>query len=258
MILSAMVSVGCTTEKPAVTDDFSALDGVDQKADAFSTHMKIVGSLDYGQTSDAVAYSKSPRYRTFKFAGNAGDQVDVWVRSQDGDAVAWVLDDHWHILAANDDADATTFDAHVQLTLGASDSATHYIVFREYGWQQAHFTVELTGASPYVACHTDADCVAIEAPACCPNGTKVAVAKGEEQAYADAHACTQAPTTCPLAVILDPRVALCDNGTHQCTMVAPEDIACGGNMLDAHQCPTGFACHYDHVPDVPGACQPTN
>src|SRR3990172_12269396 len=55
--------------------------------------MKIVGSLDYGQTSDPVRYNRHPRFRAFKFAGDAGDQVDVWVRSADGDPIAWVLDE---------------------------------------------------------------------------------------------------------------------------------------------------------------------
>ncbi len=259
MILSSLIAVGCSTEKPDANDDFSSLDGVDQKADSFSTHMKIVGSLDYGQTSDAVAYAKSPRYRTFKFAGNEGDQIDVWVRSADGDALAWVLDNHWHIVGKNDDAAAAdTLDAHIQVTLGKSDSATHYIVFRDYDWQKAHFTVELNGGNAMLTCQTDADCVAIYQPACCPDGRKVAVGKGHEQAYDDAHACTQPPQTCPLAIILDQRVAQCDNDSHQCVMMDGADIRCGGFTRNPHACPDNFECHYDHVPDVPGTCQPSN
>ncbi|HTJ43245.1 MAG TPA: hypothetical protein VL463_14165 [Kofleriaceae bacterium] len=258
MILSAMVSVGCAVEKQDATDDFSDLDGVDQKADAFSTHMKIVGSLDYGQTSDRVTYSKTPRYRTFKFGGSEGDQIDVWVRSEDGDALAWVLDNHWHILGKNDDADGTTLDAHIKVTLEKSDSITHYIVFRDYDWKKSHFTVELAGANPMLACETDADCVAIPEPMCCPNGKHVAVAKGHEAEYADAHACEQPPQVCPLAVILDDRAALCDNDTHQCAMVEPADIRCGGFTRNPHDCPADYTCHYDHVPDVPGTCQPAN
>jgi hypothetical protein len=257
MIFSSLIAVGCATEKSPATDDFSSLDGLDEKADAFSTHMKIVGSLDYGTTSDAVAYSKSPKYRTFKFAGNEGDQIDVWVRSTDGDALAWVLDNHFHILGKNDDGDTQSLDSHIQLTLGKSDSATHYIVFRDYDWQKAHFTVELAGTNPYFSCESDADCVAIYQPACCPNGRKVAVVKGEEQAYEDANACQDPPKVCPLAVIYDGRVAQCDNTTHECAMIDPLDIRCGGFTRNPHACPDNFQCHYDHVPDVPGTCQPT-
>src|SRR5258708_31891851 len=108
--------VACAQQKAAVDDSFTSLDGVDQKSDAFSYRMKIVGSLDYGATSASVKYTSSPRYRAIKFAGNAHDKVDVWVRSTDGgDAVAWLLDNSFHVLASNDDADTTTFDSHISL-----------------------------------------------------------------------------------------------------------------------------------------------
>src|SRR6266567_4342634 len=81
---------GCAHKSP-VTDDFSDLSGMDEKSDSFSYRMKILGSLDYGASSDSVKYTHSPRYRAFKFGGYEGDRVDVWVRSSDGgDAVAWV------------------------------------------------------------------------------------------------------------------------------------------------------------------------
>lgn len=261
MILSSLIAVGaagCATDKPEATDDFSALDGVDQKTDAFSTHMKLIGSLDYGQTSDAVAYSKTPRYRAFKFGGNPGDTVDIWVRSEDGDALAWVLDNHWHILGKNDDADETTLDAHIKVTLGKSDSITHYVVFRDYGWQKAHFTVSIEGGNAMLACNKDADCVSIPQPMCCPNGKHVAVNKDHVDEYVDANACAQPPQICPLYLVNEDRVAECDVDVHQCVMVEPADIRCGGFTMNPHQCPSGFACHYDHVPDVPGTCQPTN
>src|SRR5258706_7830236 len=124
MFLASLLLVGCATQKVAVDDDFSDLYGQDEKSDAFSYRMKIVGSLDYGATSASVKYTSSPRYRAIKFAGNAHDKVDVWVRSTDGgDAVAWVLDNGFHVLATNDDADANTFDSHVSLLLPANASA---------------------------------------------------------------------------------------------------------------------------------------
>src|SRR5438874_5346020 len=98
----------CTQSKTPVDDDFSSFAGQDEKSDAFSYRMKIVGSLDYGQTSSSIRYTRTPRYRAVKFGGNAGDQIDVAVRSDDGgDAVAWVLDHSFHVLGSNDDADDT-------------------------------------------------------------------------------------------------------------------------------------------------------
>jgi hypothetical protein len=133
----------CNGGKPAPTDDLSSLSAVDEKSDAFSRRMKIVGSLAYGQTSDAVDYANPPRYRSFKFAGTAGDKVDIWVRSTDGDSVAWLLSSSFKTLASNDDADDTTTDSHMTFTLNATHS--YYIVFREYSLIDSTFTVELSG-----------------------------------------------------------------------------------------------------------------
>src|SRR5262249_49330770 len=157
-----------------VTDDFSDLSGMDEKSDAFSYRMKIVGSLDYNHTSSSVKYTSTPRFRAFKFSGHAHDLVDVWVKSTDGgDAVAWVLDNSFHVLGTNDDADATTTDAHISLTLPSSSSLTHYIVFRDYNTSTAHFNVTLDGGLAYdTSCQVDADCVAVDAGGCCPNGRK--------------------------------------------------------------------------------------
>src|SRR5206468_4203302 len=104
---------------------------------------------DYGDSSDSLRYTRSPRYRAYKFGGYEGDRVDVWVRSHDGgDAVTWVLDNRFNVLASNDDADDKTYDSHVVATLPASDSITHYVVYRDYALSPAHFAVELA-VQPY-------------------------------------------------------------------------------------------------------------
>src|SRR5258706_9258027 len=166
------VFAACAQQKVAVDADFTTLDGVDQKSDAFSYRMKIVGSLDYGATSSSVNYTSTPRYRAFKFSGSQHDNVDVWVKSTDGgDAVAWVLDNGFHVLATNDDASADTLDAHVTLTLPANASNTHYVVFRDYSTSTAHFSVELTGGPAYdTSCATHDECVAVPAAGVCPHG----------------------------------------------------------------------------------------
>ena len=205
----------CTETKPAVNDSFDDLSGVDVKSDSFSYRMKIAGSLAYGE-STPVAYTKSPRYRAVKFAGNAGDQIDVWVRSTDGDAVAWVLDNSFHVLGTNDDADDTTLDAHVALTLPTSPSATHYVVFRDYALASSHYTVALAGAAG-ATCQLDTDCAA------------TTVAAGA--------------------------VAECNGASHVCESVAIPDIKCGGFINHAHMCPDGYSCHVGPPnPDAPGHC----
>ncbi len=211
-----VVLAACAQQpKTAVTDDFV---GFDAKSDSFSNRMKIVGSLDYGQTSSSTKYTKTPRYRAFKFAGNEGDQVDVWVRSDDGgDAVAWVLDNDFRVVASNDDADDTTVDAHVSVALPANASATHYVVFRDYWTSSAHFTVELAPVGP--ACAIDADCASYSQPS----------AIGE--------------------------VPQCNFGSHHCQMIRPEDIHCGGFIANVHACPDGYTCHLlTNNPDAGGSC----
>jgi hypothetical protein len=116
-------------------------------ADAFSAQTKVVGSLSYGQTSATVLYTSHPKYRAFKFAGRKGDKVETWVRSSDGgDAVAWIVDPHFAILGKNDDADSSTSDAHIAVTL--PDTANRYfVVFRDHDFRTSNIRVQLLGAA---------------------------------------------------------------------------------------------------------------
>ncbi len=115
-----------------------------------------------------------------------------------------------------------------------------------------------TSHPEFYQCQTDADCVAVEKAGCCPNGYLVAVNKDEVEAYDTKYACTTPPASCPMFVVNDTRVAQCDFQAHQCQMIEPTAIRCGGFIAPErqHQCPTGFECNFQgHVPDVPGACQ---
>src|SRR5205823_4525587 len=84
------------------------------------------------------------------------------------------------------------------------------------------------------------------------------VAKGKVDAYNTANVCVNPPTACPLACILDQRVAECNTGTQKCEMVAPGSIRCGGFTTNPHSCPSGYQCKYNNVPDVPGTCVQTD
>jgi hypothetical protein len=110
----------------------------------------------------------------------------------------------------------------------------------------------------YYKCDTDSDCVAIEQAGCCPNGFLVAVNATKVDAYNTKYACTNPPQFCPLFVVNDTRVAQCDFTKHQCQMLDPTQIRCGGFTapVHVHNCPDGFQCNYNGVvPDVPGTCQ---
>ncbi len=256
-LVAALVTPACATDdKESVAEDFSDLATADQKSDAFSNRMKIVGSLEYGQVSAKINYSKTPRFRAFKFAGDVGDKVTVDVRSTNGgDAVAWVLDDSFEIIASNDDAAAGVLDSHMEVTLPEHPSRTHYIVFREYALKNRTFKVELQGVSgaSLTACNVDTDCVKVGAGCCRQSFTAVAV--GQEQAYRDSLGCDG--IFCA-AVVPPPTddVAQCNNNTKQCELVDPLAIRCGGHVINMHTCPDEYVCAGAQLAvDVPGSCR---
>jgi hypothetical protein len=122
------------------------------KAPVHDTFTKVgtadaIAPLAYGATTKSVKTRGD--YGWFRFDGRAGDTVDVTVRSNKGDAVAFVLDGNDDVIAVNDDADALTSDSHVVTTLPAD--GTYYIAFREYSFAPATFTVELHGTPAPVA-----------------------------------------------------------------------------------------------------------
>lgn len=107
---------------------------------------EILGDLSYGQTSSAVAYTETPLYSAYRFHGTAGDNVDAWIRSSDGDARAWLLRETFSTVTSNDNADSSTHDAH--LTAKLAKTGTYYIAFREKNREDASITVTLNGTTP--------------------------------------------------------------------------------------------------------------
>jgi hypothetical protein len=131
MLIAAMALAAC---RPAV------------KAPVHDTFTKVgqadaIAPLAYGATSKVVKTRGD--YGWFKLTGHAGDEIEVTVRSPDGDAVAFVLDGNDDVVAVNDDTDAMNSDSHLTLTLPLG--GTYYIAFREYSFAPARFTVKLDG-----------------------------------------------------------------------------------------------------------------
>jgi hypothetical protein len=98
-----------------------------------------IAPLAYGVTSKLVKTRGD--YGWFRFDGRAGDELDLTVKSADGDAVAFVLDGNDDVVAVNDDADALTSDAHLTTALPAD--GTYYVAFREYSFAAATFSVAI-------------------------------------------------------------------------------------------------------------------
>jgi hypothetical protein len=90
-----------------------------------------------------LKYTSTPLYRAVTFTAAAGDPVDVWLRSSQGDPVTWILDAAYKVVAKNDDASSATTDSHLAVTL--RKAGTFYVVFRDYSYESHYFTVELKG-----------------------------------------------------------------------------------------------------------------
>jgi hypothetical protein len=118
----------------------------------------VVGSIVPGTSSAPIRYSATPKYRALSFTASAGDRFEAWVRSTDGDAVAWITDATFKSLATNDDASPGTHDAHVLATI--EKTGLQYLVFRERDFEPAVFTASLARAAdsaptPGTSCTTE-------------------------------------------------------------------------------------------------------
>jgi hypothetical protein len=132
MLLAVSALSACRpTVKAPVHDTFTKMG----QADA-------IAPLGYGATSKVVKTRGD--YGWFRIDGRAGDTITIDVKSSDGDAVVFVLDQHDDVVAVNDDADALTSDSHLVTSLPAD--GVYYIAFREYAFAPASFTVALEGA----------------------------------------------------------------------------------------------------------------
>jgi hypothetical protein len=141
VILAVSVSGAFVACAAPTDDEISASDDAELRA---LSPAEIVGTLAYGQTSAPVAYTKTPLYRAFRFDGIKGDAINAWVRSNDGDARAWLLADSFATITSNLDAAPGNKDAHLEATLPRS--GTYYVVFRETARKNAAFTVSLDKA----------------------------------------------------------------------------------------------------------------
>lgn len=224
-----------------------------------STLVKVLGTFNYGQAigcQSCTFAATTSKYRAYKFAGKAGDQVEAWVRSPNGDAVGWLLNAGFQILQDNDNAGPGVQDSHLTYTL--KTDGNYYIAFREHSLQTAQFHVSLANKRPadLDGCSADADCVAVPQTGCCQTGVLVAVNKAQADAYKGGFACDTSTPICKAVPIHDARVPLCDNANSRCAMFAITAIQCGGFIRNVHACPGGYRCQTAINPDLAGRCVP--
>ena len=149
ILLATAAACGPGGKKP-LPEDFSDLAGVHSKSDKFSSKLLMLGDLHYGKVR-RHAYSGTPRYRGYRVESGWGERVEVWVRSSDGDPVAWITDDRFRVIARNDDAGEDTYDSFLHATIGDPDDEsgrTIYVLFTEYSQAPAQFRVLLSDDVP--------------------------------------------------------------------------------------------------------------
>ena len=199
------------------------------------TDVKVVGPIEYGQSSALVRYTGKPKFSAFRFNARPGDQLDVTVNAKRGRYEAYLTDDSYRKLAGGEQH----FTARIALD---SKASTYYILVAEKGGVAGTFTLDLerpakaaepaaphdADASPssphaadYLYCENNSQCVAVDRAGCCHNGWKDAVNKDRIAEYQQANACKDRHTLCAMYMVHDDRVAVCDTGKHQCAMVKP-------------------------------------
>jgi hypothetical protein len=103
---------------------------------------EILGDLAFGETSAAIEYTDTPLYRAYRIRANAGDTIDVRVRSEDGgDPTAWLLASNYRTLKSNRDAAPGVRDA--RIVHRVSTAGTYFIAFREQNQEDTILRVEL-------------------------------------------------------------------------------------------------------------------
>lgn len=139
----ALSLVACSS----VSDD-------DQSVATTASEVRLSGSRYLGAIGDGqtrtVSYSEPPPYRSLGFDAVGGDEVTVTVASPDRDAVVWITDANYNVLAYNDDEEYGTLNAKVFYKVPSGlDKRSYRIVLRDFDLQDARFAVALTIAKPH-------------------------------------------------------------------------------------------------------------
>ena len=242
--------------------DAGKQEAVDETTQEFGLRdTKIAGSLSYGETSASTTYKYNARarYVAYKFSGKAGDEIDVWVKSSNGDPVTWILNNDWQVIAKNDDATSSNTNSHIKAKLTANASDTRYVVVRDYWLDPMSFKVELKGTpavQDYVSgCNVDADCVKVQKQCCVDmNANYTAVLASKKDAFQESLDC--AAVMCPAVMPpADHSMAQCNFDTKKCELVAPKDIVCNAFSMNPHSCPPNFTClENPMIADAGGKC----
>lgn len=136
-LVALLASTGCAADTTASGED-DGLASESSESDLSASRIQQLGAITSGTTKTA-SYTSSPLYRAYSFTAKKGDSVDLWVRSANGDAVAWLLRESNASITKNDDATGSTHDAHIAAKIPSD--GRYFIAFKEAKGKSADFTV---------------------------------------------------------------------------------------------------------------------
>jgi hypothetical protein len=139
-LLSVPSFVACV-EDAQIEDTAESEDGLRALSSA-----EIIGEIPFNTLVNA-SHSGTPKYRAYSFTVLQGDKLDIWVRSTNADARAWLLDDTFKTVKWNNDAngdegeDNGTTDANIQHTV--TRAGKYYVAFRGAVGVAANFSLQV-------------------------------------------------------------------------------------------------------------------
>ena len=151
---AVLAATGCATSGDPMLDedDFSNESALAGGAD-FASTVKVVGTVDVGFARN-INYTSTPRFRAVKFHVEAGAQLELFVRSTQGDPIAWFSDKNFKVIDRSDDANEET-NSNISVESVAT-TGDYYLVFRDKFLENHHFTaavvrLDLPANAPTVA-----------------------------------------------------------------------------------------------------------
>jgi len=108
-----------------------------QRSSYSANDIKIVGTLESGQTSKLIEYSSTPKYHAFVFEGNGRDQIEVTVVGGNRKAFIAVADSTLTPVASGLGRLSATLPYH------GPDTEAFYILFKGNANPPARLTVHL-------------------------------------------------------------------------------------------------------------------
>ncbi|MDB5216673.1 MAG: hypothetical protein JWO86_4600 [Myxococcaceae bacterium] len=148
LVVAGLAAVtGCASPDAATKESIDS-----SESDLKLSSPQYLGQIADGETKTSN-YRNPPRYRAYGFSASGGDEITASVKSLNGDAMGWITNSSYTVLAANDDASGSTLDSKVVYTVPAGTAKRAYrIVFRDYDLLDATFTVKVAVKTSASAC----------------------------------------------------------------------------------------------------------